>query len=335
MIRIAVDAMGGDHAPSAVIDGAVAAARHLAVRIALVGQPAAIEQALSSHPDWRDLGLEIVEAADVIAMADAPTTALRRAGASIRVAASLVARGEASALFSAGHTGATVVSAYSAFGLIPGVDRPALAATVPTRGGAAVLLDSGATVECRPHHLLQFAVMGAVYARVALGIERPRIGLLSIGEEETKGNELTREAHRLLKAAPVHFIGNVEGRDIYGGGADVIVCDGFTGNIVLKTSEGLVEAVGALLGDELNGTFSSQVGYLLSRRAFRRFRRRVDYSEYGGAPLLGVSGLAIVGHGRSSARAVRNAIAMTYRFAATDFLQRVEHEIAGAAVTEQ
>ena len=335
MIRIAVDAMGGDHAPSAVIDGAVAAARHLAVRIALVGQPAALEQALTSHPDWQDLGLEIVEAPDVIAMADAPTTVLRRAGASIRVAANLVARGEASALFSAGHTGATVVSAYSAFGLIPGVDRPALAATVPTRGGAAVLLDSGATVECRPRHLLQFAVMGAVYARVALGIERPRVGLLSIGEEETKGNELTREAHRLLKAAPVHFIGNVEGRDIYGGGADVIVCDGFTGNIVLKTSEGLVEAVGALLGDELNGTFSSQVGYLLSRRAFRRFRRRVDYSEYGGAPLLGVSGLAIVGHGRSSARAVRNAIAMTYRFAVTDFLQRVEQEIAGAAVTEQ
>ena len=327
--------MGGDHAPSAVIDGAVAAARHLAVRIALVGPSAALEQALTSHPDWQDLGLEIVEAADVIAMADAPTTALRRAGASIRVAASLVARGEAAALFSAGHTGATVVSAYSAFGLIPGVDRPALAATVPTRGGAAVLLDSGATVECRPQHLLQFAVMGAVYARVALGIERPRIGLLSIGEEETKGNELTREAHRLLKAAPVHFIGNVEGRDIYGGGADVIVCDGFTGNIVLKTSEGLVEAIGALLSDELNGTFSSQMGYLLSRRAFRRFRRRVDYSEYGGAPLLGVSGLAIVGHGRSSARAVRNAIAMAYRFAATDFLQRVEHEIAGAAVTEQ
>ncbi len=333
MIRIAVDAMGGDHAPSAVIDGAVAAARHLAVRIALVGRPAVIEQALTSHPDWQDLGLEIVEAPDVITMADAPAAALRRPQASIRVAAGLVARGEAAALFSAGHTGATVLSAYSAFGLIPGVDRPALAATVPTRGGAAVLLDAGANVECRPQHLLQFAVMGAVYARVALGIERPRVGLLSIGEEETKGNDLTREAHRLLKAAPVHFIGNVEGRDIYGGGADVVVCDGFTGNIVLKTSEGLVEAVGALLGDELNGTFASQVGYLLARRAFRRFRRRVDYSEYGGAPLLGVSGLAIVGHGRSSARAVRNAIAMAYRFAASDFLQRVEHEIAGATVT--
>ena len=334
MIRIAVDAMGGDHAPSAVIDGAVAAARHLAVRIALVGQPAALEQALTSHPDWQDLGLEIVAAADVVAMSDAPAKA-RKASTSIRVAADLVAKREAAALFSAGHTGATVLSAYSAFGLIPGVDRPALAATVPTRGGAAVLLDSGATVECRPQHLLQFAVMGGVYARVALGIERPRIGLLSIGEEERKGNELTREAHRLLKAAPVHFIGNIEGRDIYSGGADVIVCDGFTGNIVLKTSEGLVEAVGALLGDELNGTFSSQVGYLLARRAFRRFRRRVDYSEYGGAPLLGVAGLAIVGHGRSSPKAVRNAIAMTYRFATSDFLQRVEQEIAAAPVTEQ
>jgi glycerol-3-phosphate acyltransferase PlsX len=206
---------------------------------------------------------------------------------------------------------------------------------VPTRGGSAVLLDSGANVECRPHHLLQFAVMGSVYARVAFGVERPRIGLLSIGEEESKGNDLTREAHRLLKGAPVNFIGNVEGRDIYSGAADVIVCDGFTGNIVLKTSEGLVDAVGALLGDELNGTFSSQVGYLLARRAFRRFRKRVDYSEYGGAPLLGVSGLAIVGHGRSSPRAVRNAIAMANRFATTNFLERVEQEIAGAAVTER
>ena len=335
MLRLAVDAMGGDHAPAAVIDGAVAAARHLSVRIALVGPSSALEQALTPHPDWQDLGLEIIEAPDVIGMADAPTMALRKGRASIRVAADLVARGEAAALFSAGHTGATVLSAYSAFGLIPGVDRPALAATVPTRGGSAVLLDAGANVECRPHHLLQFAVMGGVYARVALGIERPRIGLLSIGEEETKGNELTRDAHRLLKAAPVNFIGNVEGRDIYSGAADVIVCDGFTGNIVLKTSEGLVEAVGALLGDELNGTFSSQVGYLLARRAFRRFRKRVDYSEYGGAPLLGVSGLAIVGHGRSSPRAVRNAIAMANRFAASNFLERVEQEIAGAAVTER
>ena len=325
--------MGGDHAPAAVVDGAVASARHLDVQVALVGSTSAIEQALTQHAGGPLAGVEVVEAPDVVGMADAPAATLRRKPrASIRVAADLVARGEAAALFSAGHTGATVMAAHAAFGMIPGVDRPALATTIPTRRGPAVLLDAGANVDCRPQHLLQFAVMGSVYARVALGADRPRVGLLSIGEEETKGNELIRDAHRLLKTSPVNFIGNVEARDIYSGMADVIVCDGFTGNVVLKTSEGLVEAVEALLGEELRGTFSSQVGYLLSRRAFRRFRRRVDYSEYGGAPLLGVAGLAIVGHGRSSAKAVRNAIAMAYRFASSDFIQRVEQEIAAASV---
>jgi glycerol-3-phosphate acyltransferase PlsX len=326
--------MGGDHAPSAIVDGAVAAARHLDVGIALVGARAAIAGVLDMHADWRSLQIEIVDAPDVIGMADAPAAALRRKPrASIRVAADLVTRGRAAALFSAGHTGATVVAAHAAFGMLSGVDRPAIATTIPTRERPAVLLDAGANVECRPHHLLQFAVMGSVHARQALGVAQPRVGLLSIGEEETKGNELTRDAHRLLKAAPVHFIGNVEGREIYSGVADVIVCDGFTGNVVLKTSEGLVEAVESLLGDELQGTFSSQVGYLLSRRAFRRFRRRVDYSEYGGAPLLGVAGLAVIGHGRSSAKAVRNAVAMASRFAASDFIGRVEQDIAAAAVS--
>ena len=324
--------MGGDHAPAAIVDGAVAAARHLDVRIALVGQTAALEAALSLHDDWRSLGLEIIEAPEVISMTEPATMARRKPGASIRVAAELVARQQAAALFSAGHTGATVMAAHAAFGMIPGVDRPALATTIPTRTTPAVLLDAGANVECRPQHLLQFAVMGSAYARLGFGVERPRVGLLSIGEEETKGNELTREAHQLLKSAPLNFIGNIEGREIYSGVADVIVCDGFTGNVVLKTSEGLVDTVEALLGDELQGTFSSQVGYLLSRRAFRRFRRRVDYSEYGGAPLLGVAGLAIVGHGRSSVKAVRNAIAMAYRFASSDFILRVEQDIAAAAV---
>jgi len=333
MIAIAVDAMGGDHAPSAVVDGAVAAARHLTVKIALVGPKAAVTAALAQHPDWSSLDLEIVDASDVIGMSESPAAALRRKpAASIRVAADLVARKQAGALVSAGHTGATVMASYAAFGTIPGVDRPALAAAIPTLARPAVLVDAGANVECRPHHLLQFAVMGSVYARVAYGTERPRVGLLSIGEEETKGNDLTREAHRLLKASPLNFIGNVEGREIYSGSADVIVCDGFTGNVVLKTSEGLVETVETLLGEELQGTFSSQVGYLLSRRAFRRFRRRVDYSEYGGAPLLGVAGLAIIGHGRSSAKAIRNAIALAYRFATSDFIPRVEHEIAAASV---
>ena len=333
MISIAVDVMGGDHAPSAVVDGAVAAARHLAVQIVLVGPTTVIAETLEQHADWRTLGLEIVEAPDVVRMTESPAATLRRKpGASIRVAADLVAQKRAVALVSAGHTGATVMAAYGAFGPIAGVDRPALAAAIPTLVRPAVLVDAGANVECRPHHLLQFAVMGSVYARIAYGTERPRVGLLSIGEEETKGNDLTREAHRLLKAAPLNFIGNLEGREIYSGSADVIVCDGFTGNVVLKTSEGLVETVETLLGDELRGTFSSQVGYLLSRRAFRRFRRRVDYSEYGGAPLLGVAGLAIVGHGRSSAKAIRNAIAMAYRFATSDFIPRVEQEIAAASV---
>ena len=224
------------------------------------------------------------------------------------------------------------MAAYSAFGMLPGVDRPALAATIPTRRNPAVLLDVGASVECRPQHLLQFAVMGSVYARVAFGLDTPRVALLSIGEEETKGNELTREAHRLLKASQLPFIGNIEARDVYSGAADVIVTDGFTGNIALKISEGLVEMVETLLSEELSSTMTMRVGSLLARRALRHFRRRVDYSEYGGAPLLGVAGIAIVGHGRSSAKAVRNAVAMAYRFASDRFIEQVEREITAAAV---
>jgi glycerol-3-phosphate acyltransferase PlsX len=323
--------MGGDNAPAVVVDGAVAAARHLDVQIVLVGRPSDVEGALGSHSDWRSLAIEIVDAPDVIGMAEAPAAAVRRKPrSSVRAAADLVAHHRADALFSAGHTGATVLSAHAAFGMIAGIDRPALAITIPTRTGRAVLLDAGAHVECRPQHLLQFAALGSLYARLAHGVDEPRIGLLSIGEEETKGNELTRDAHQLLKGSTLRFIGNIEGREVYSGVADVVVCDGFTGNIVLKTSEGLVETVDALLGDELQGTFSSQVGYLLSKRAFRRFRRRLDYSEYGGAALLGVAGLVIVGHGRSSARAVRNAIAMAHRFALGRFISRVEHDLGAA-----
>ncbi len=325
--------MGGDHAPARIVDGALAAARYLGIGVDLVGRTTAIRAELARHEDAGTLDIEIIEAPDVVDMIESPAHALRRKPrASIRVAAERVARGDAAALVSAGHTGATVVAAHAAFGMLPGVDRPALAPSVPTRGGSAVLLDAGATVECKPAYLLQFGVMGSVYARTWVGVERPRVGLLSIGEEETKGNELTREAHRLLKASRLHFVGNVEARDIFAGHADVIVCDGFTGNVALKLSEGLVEMVEDLLGEELQSTFSAQVGYLLSRRAFRRFRKRVDYSEYGGAPLMGVAGLCIVGHGRSSAKAVRNAVAMASRFVSSNVLARVEQEIASAAV---
>jgi glycerol-3-phosphate acyltransferase PlsX len=214
--------------------------------------------------------------------------------------------------------------------MLNGVDRPALAATIPTVRHPAILLDVGATVECRPQHLLQFAVMGSTYARLAFGLDAPRVGLLSIGEEETKGNELTVEAHRLLKASQLAFIGNVEARAVYSGAADVIVCDGFTGNIALKVSEGLVEMVEQLLGEELSSTVTMRVGSLLTRRALRHFRMRVDYSEYGGAPLLGIAGITIVGHGRSSAKAVRNAVALAYRFASSGFIERVDREISAA-----
>ena len=336
MIRIAVDAMGGDHAPPVVVDGAVAASRHGDATLVLVGAAADLDRALARHRDRSSLPIEIVDAGEVIAMTESPAAALRRKPrASIRVAAELLARHEAEALVSAGHTGATVMATHAAVGMIDGVDRPALAAAIPTRARPAVLLDAGANAECRPHHLLQFAVMGSVYARVAWGIDRPRVGLLSIGEEATKGNDLTREAHRLLTGAPVNFIGNVEGGEIYSGTADVVVCDGFTGNVVLKTSEGLVDTVEALLADELQSGWSSRLGYLLSRGAFQRFRARVDYSEYGGAALLGVAGLTIVGHGRSSAKAVEHAIGMASRFAAANFTARVSQEIGAMAATRK
>ena len=326
--------MGGDHAPGPIVDGAVAAARHVPRGVRLVGRHDEVARELARHADAGMLPLSIVDAPDVVAMAESPAVALRRKpGASIRVAVQELAEKRGSGLVSAGSTGATVMAAYSGLGLLHGVDRPALATTIPTRQQPAVLLDAGANAECRPGHLLQFAVMGAVYAQVALGVQDPRVGLLSIGEEETKGNELTREAHRLLKAAPVRFLGNVEARDVYSGVADVIVCDGFTGNVALKISEGLVDTVEALLRAELSSTFARRVGSLLTRRALRHFRRRLDYSEYGGAPLLGVAGVAIVGHGRSSALAVRNAVAMAYRFASDRFIERVEREIAAATVS--
>ena len=328
-MKIAVDAMGGDHAPRSIIDGALAAARHLDLGLVLTGPAGIVRAELARHPDACRLDIQVVDAPDVVGMEESPVAALRRkTGTSIRHAAEAVARGRAAALVSAGHTGATVMAAHAAFGMLPGVDRPALAATIPSGDRLGILLDVGANADCRAPHLLQFAVMGSVYAKVALATDHSRIGLLSIGEEESKGNELIRDAHRLLKASSLNFVGNVEAREVYKGNADVIVCDGFTGNIALKVSEGLVDTIERLLSEELSRTFSGMVGSLLSRRAFRRFSRRLDYSEYGGAPLLGVGAVCFVCHGRSSAKAIRNAVAMAHRFAASGFIQRVGTEIA-------
>lgn len=330
-MRIAVDAAGGDHAPRNVVAGALVAARHLEFGLTLVGPQRSIDEELSRHPEAGKVDLRVVPAPDVVGMDEGPAALRRKPRASVRVAAETVARGEAAAFFSAGNTGATLVAAHGAFGMLPGVDRPALATRIPTLQRDAVLLDVGATVDCRPRHLVQFAAMGAEYARTMLAIGTPRVGLLSIGEESTKGNDLTRDAHRLLGRGPLRFIGNVEARDVYSGAADVIVCDGFTGNVALKVSEGLVEVFEELLRDELGRTFTTQLGYLLSQRAFRRFRRRVDYSEYGGAPLLGVAGLAMVGHGWSSVKAVRNALALTCRLVRAGFVNTVAARLAPAA----
>jgi phosphate acyltransferase len=328
MIRIAVDAMGGDHAPEGIIAGAMMAARRQQVALLFVGARGIIEREIRRHPGASAMDLEILDAPERIEMAEPAAAALRRKPlASIRLAAEAVRDGRAAAVFSAGHTGASVIAAHAAFRRLPGVDRPALATIIPTRRTPAVLLDSGATVECRPQHLVQFAIMGSAYARVALGCETPRVGLLSVGEEESKGNELTRDAHQLLKSAPITFVGNVEGRDVYSGEADVIVCDGFTGNVTLKISEGLVETVERLLLDELSATVGTRVGYLLSRQAFRRFHKRVDYSEYGGAPLIGLDRLCVIGHGRSSVKAVRNAIAMTVRCVHDRLIDNLAHEV--------
>lgn len=334
MIWIAVDAMGGDSGPATIVDGAIAAARHFDLGVLLVGPEERLRDELARQVGVDFERVRIIQADEVVGMTESPSAALRRKpGASIKVAAEQVAKGAASALFSAGHTGASLMAAHGAFGLLPGVGRPALAATIPTRQRPAILLDVGASPECRPPHLLQFAIMGSVYARIALGVETPRVGLLSNGEEDSKGNELTRAAHKLLSASSLAFVGNVEARDLYAGTADVIVCDGFTGNIALKVSEGLVEVAEELLREELSSTLTLRVGSLLTQRALRHFKRRVDYSEYGGAPLLGVAGLTIVGHGRSSPKAVRNAVAMAYRFASGHLIERLERETAGASVS--
>ena len=310
--------MGGDFAPGPIVEGVVAAARALATSVRLVGPVRALEAELSKFPDAGALAVTVVDAPDVVGMHEAPTSALRRKpGASIRVAVQQVADGHASAVVSAGSTGATVMAARTGLGLVAGVDRPALAALIPTTRRPAVLLDVGANAECRPGHLVQFGVMGAVFAQIALGLDQPRVGLLSIGEEESKGNELTREAHQLLKSAPINFIGNVEARDVYAGVADVIVCDGFTGNVALKISESLVDMIETLARDALTPELS----------------RRLDAAEYGGALLLGVKGIVIVGHGRSTATAVANAVGLAHRFAEGRLVERLERGIAAIPVS--
>ncbi len=329
MINIALDAMGGDHAPQAEVEGAIEAARSLPVRVILVGKEDILQTELKRH-NWAGLAIEIRHASEVVTMEDSAAKAFKnKRDSSIRVASRLVRDGAAQGLVSAGNTGAVMATAKIVLGMVPGVDRPALASAFPTvTGRPVVVVDVGANVDCEPHMLAQFAVMGDIYSRVIFRTERPRVGLLSIGEEEHKGNELTRAATPLLKSLPLNFIGNVEGRDIYTGQTDVIVCDGFVGNVALKVSEGLVDVFKHMLGESLRATMTRKIGYLLARSAFLDFKKRVDYSEFGGAPLLGVRGVCIISHGRSTPKAIRNAIRVASEFASAGINTQLEAELA-------
>jgi len=308
LTRIALDAMGGDAAPAPIVEGAVQAASELKVEIILVGDQGVIEKEIGRHPT-KGLSLSVVHAPQRVEMGESPSQVVRRKRhSSIWVATELVKQGKAQAIISAGNTGATMATALFLLGPLQGIDRPAIAALLPTLTGNSIMLDVGATVDSKPIHLLQFAVMGHEYAKRIFGKSSPKIGLLSIGEEDTKGNELTKEAFKLLKSSSLNFIGNVEGRDVYAGHADVVVCDGFIGNVALKISEGLAEAISKLLKREIAVAPLGKLGYFFLKSPFKQFRRRVDYAEYGGAPLLGVSGICIISHGRSSAKAIKNAI---------------------------
>ena len=303
------------------------------VRILLVGQPHVVRPELAKHAA-PNLPIEIVPASEVITMGDHPAQAFRRKkDSSVHVAARLVREAKADGMVSAGNTGAVMTVAKFFLGTLESVDRVALAAPFPNaRGGVSVLLDVGANVDSRPEHLLQFAVMGEVHYRATFGSRRPRVGLLSVGEEEIKGNVLTREVYTLLKKSPVHFVGNVEGGDLFSGSVDVIVCDGFVGNIALKICEGLAVAIFDSLKKSMNSSLLSQVGAKLSQGAFKGLKKKIDYTEYGGAPLLGVRGVCVIGHGRSNANAVKNAIRVAAGLARARINERIEQELSATAV---
>jgi glycerol-3-phosphate acyltransferase PlsX len=333
LIDIALDAVGSDKAPEPEIRGAILACRTLPVRVHMIGPEAELRDLLDEELENEDLPIVIHQASERIGMEEKAAHAVRsKRDSSMRVGLKLVREGKAAGFVTAGNTGAAMATAKMVLGALPGVDRPALATPMPSStGNPCVLLDVGANVDCKPHNLEQFAVMGEIYARTVLKISQPRVGLLSIGEEETKGNDLTREAFPLLKNLPIKFIGNVEGRDIFSSQADVIVCDGFVGNVALKTSEGVGRFVRDVLRESLTRTVTAKVGALLSRQAFNDFRRRLDYREYGGAPLLGVRGVCIIGHGSSNDRAIFNGIRVAYEFAKGGTTEKIEREFANLA----
>jgi len=329
MLTIAVDAMGGDHAPKSEVEGAIRAARQLGVKVILVGQEDVVRRELNQHDGVSDLPIEIAHASERVTMDDSAARAVRaKRDSSMRVASRLVRDGCAQGFLSAGNTGAVMATAKMVQGVVPGVDRPALVGILPTVQGSPVLLvDVGANVDCSPRMLAQFAVMAEIYSRIVLRRPKPRVGILSIGEEEHKGNDLTRAVWPLLQSLDINFVGNVEGGDIYAGNVDVIVCDGFIGNVALKVSEGIVEMVKHLLHESLEATITRKIGYVLSRTAYIDFKKRLDYSEYGGAPLLGVRGVCIICHGKSNANAIMNGIRVAKEFCEARINQLIEEDL--------
>ncbi len=333
LIDIALDAFGSDKAPEPEIRGAILACKSLPVRVHLVGPEPELRDLLDEYLEDEDLPITIHHASERIGMDEKAAHAVRtKRDSSMRVGLKLVREKKVAGFVTAGNTGAAMATAKMVLGAIPGVDRPALTARMPTvTGSPCVLLDVGANVDCKAHNLEQFAIMGEMFARSVLKVAHPRVGLLSIGEEESKGNELTREAFPLLRALPIHFTGNVEGRDIFNGSTDVIVCDGFVGNVALKTGEGIGRLFRDLLRESLTQTVTAQVGAMLSRKAFNNFKRRLDYNEYGGAPLLGVRGICIIGHGSSNEIAILNSIRVAIEFARAEINSKIELELANRA----
>lgn len=322
-IIVAVDVMGSDNAPAIEVAAAVQAARNWGFSIILVGDQTRIAAELLTH-DHHGLSLEVQHASEVVGMDDSASDAVRKKkDSSIRVAFDLVKAGRAHAVVSAGNSGATMAAGMFVLKRLPGIDRPAIATVMPTTKDHVLVLDAGGNVDCKSLHLVQFALMGEVYVQQILGKSKPVVGLLSNGAEESKGTELTREAHQLLKNCCAGYRGYIEGRDVFNGQVDVVVCDGFVGNIVLKVAEGLAEAIKVMLTREIKSRFWAKMGYLLMQPAFKAFAKKIDYAEYGGAPLLGIGGTGMICHGGSNERAVTNAIRMAHDFTA----QRVNEKL--------
>lgn len=330
LIKIAIDAMGGDHAPEEIVLGAVEGAREYACEIFLVGDESRIRAILTKCPAWETLPIHIVHASEIIDMHDQPGVAVRKKkDASVVVATRLVKEKKCDVVIAAGHTGAAATAALLGLGRIAGIERAAIATVLPNISGKTVLLDAGANVDSKPKHLVQAAIMGSIYAEYVLGIQKPRVGLLNIGEEPSKGNEQALATFPLLaELKTIHFIGNVEGRDITAGTVDVVVCDGFVGNVVLKTAEGLAKSLMQLVRDSIRqGGLLAQLGGLLIMPAMRKLKKKLDYAEYGGAPLLGVDGGFMICHGSSKAQAIKSAVRAAKEFSDQQVVEHIRQNL--------